>query len=308
MRFPKTAIALVLVGAVGLASAAYGIGSAAGGGSATAEPDDNTPTVKHEFRLGPPPGFDDLADKLGVDADELADAMRDFGEQEMSEHRDDFANALAKALGVSADQVAEALDGIVEVHKVRIDERLAKELGVDADQVKQALDNVMDERPRSPEAFAEALADELGVDAAKVEEALQAARPPRPPAHHRGAPLRKLAAALDVTRAELRTALREVRAGAQSGWEQHQDKLAAYLADRFGLDAGDVKDALADIPRPTFRMGPRGPGGPDPFPRSRPRRPGRPGHRPAPGIRSRRLSAAGGEVPRVPRPGGLARP
>jgi transcriptional regulator with XRE-family HTH domain len=264
MKFPKTATALVLVGAVGLASAAYGIGSATGGGSATAESDGNAPTVKHEFRLGPPPGFDDLAEKLGVDADELAEAMRDFGEQERSEHRDDFANALAKALGISSGKVAEALDGIVEVHRVRIDERLAKELGVDADEVKQALDNVMDERPRSPEAFAEALADELGVDAAKVEDALEAARPPRPPAHHRGAPLRKLAAALDVTRAELRQALREVRTGAQSGWEQHEEKLAAFLADRFNLDSGEVEEALADLPHPTFRMGPGGPGGPAP--------------------------------------------
>jgi transcriptional regulator with XRE-family HTH domain len=264
MKFPKTATALVLVGAVGLASAAYGIGSATGGGSATAEPDDNAPTVKHEFRLGPPAGFDDLAQELGVDSDELAEAMRDFGEQEMGEHRADFANALADALGISADEVAEALDGIVEVHKVRIDERLAKELGVDADQVQEALDNVLDERPRGPEAFAEALADELGVDAAKVEEALEAARPPRPPAHHRGAPLRKLAEALDVTRAELRKALREVRAGAESGWEQREEKLAAFLADRFNLDAGEVEEALADVPRPTVRMGPGGPGGPAP--------------------------------------------
>ena len=262
MKIPKTATALVLVGAVGLASAAYGIGSAAGGGSATAEPD-KTPTTKREFRLGPPPGFGDLADKLGVDQDELAEAMRDFGEQEMSEHRDDFANALAKALGISADKVAEAFDGIVEVHKVRIDQRLADELGVDTAAVKDALDKLRDERPGSPAEFAEGLADELGVDAAKVEDALEALRPPRPPEHHRGAPLRKLAAALDVTRAELRKALGEVRAEAQSGWEQHEEKLAAFLADRFGLDAGEVEEALADIPRPTFRMGPRGPGGPE---------------------------------------------
>ena len=37
MRTPQKVTALVLVGAVGIASAAYGIGSAAGGGSATAE-------------------------------------------------------------------------------------------------------------------------------------------------------------------------------------------------------------------------------------------------------------------------------
>jgi hypothetical protein len=137
---------------------------------------------------------------------------------------------------------------------------------VDAAQVRDALEKVMDERPQSPGDFVETLADELGVDAAKVEDALEAVRPrpgARPPGHHRGAPLRRLAAALDVTRAELRDALREVRAGAQSGWEQHEEKLAAYLADRFGLDAGDVQDALADIPRPTFRAGPRGPSGPD---------------------------------------------
>ena len=188
MQLPKTATALVLLGAVGLASAAYGIGSAAGGGSATADPDN--PTVKREFRFGPPPGFGDLADKLGVDEDELADAMRDFGEQEMGEHRDDFATQLAAALGVSADKVAEAFDDIVEVHKVRIDERLAEKLGVDAAKVRDALDKIRDERPRSPGEFTEALADELGVDAAKVEDALESLRPPRPPEHHRGAPLR----------------------------------------------------------------------------------------------------------------------
>jgi hypothetical protein len=285
MQFPKMATALVLLGAVGLASAAYGIGSAAGGGSATADPDTSgdRPTLKRHFEIGPPPGFDDLADKLGVDADELADAMRDFHEQEAGEHRDDFANALASALGISADKVADAFDGIVEVHKVRIDERLAEELGVDAAAVRDALDKVADERPSSPSEFTEALANELGVEAAKVEEALEALRPPRPPDHHRFAPLRKLAAALDVTRAELREALREVRAGAQSGWEQHQEKLAAYLADRFNLDAGDVQEALADIPRPKFERGRRGPGGPD-FHGPGPGGPVGPGFGPPPGF------------------------
>jgi hypothetical protein len=282
MQFPKTATALVLLGAVGLASAAYGIGSATGGGSATADPDP-TPTVKRECDFGPPPGFGDLADKLGVDEDELTDAMRDFGEQEMSEHRDDFANALANALGTSADKVTEAFDGIVEVHRVRFDQRLAEELGVDAAAVRDALDKVKDDPPSSPAEFAEALADGLGVDAAKVEEALEAMRPPRLPEHHRGAPLRKLAAELEVTRAELRKALREVRAEAKSGWEQHEEKLAAFLADRFGLDAGEVEEALADIPRPTVRIGPRGPGGPE-FHGPGPGGPDGPGFGPPPGF------------------------
>lgn len=260
MKFPKMATALVLLGAVGLASAAYGIGSATGGGSATAEPD-STPTAERGFRVGPAPGFGELADRLGVDEDELADAMRDFGEQEMSEQRDDFANALADALGISADKVAEAFDGRFEVHRVRIDERLAEELGLDVAAVRDALDKVKNEGPTSPDQFAETLADELGVDAAKVEEALEALRPEWPPERERGASLRELAADLDVTRAELEKALREVRAGAKSGWEQHEEKLAAYLADRFGLDAGEVEEALADIPRPKFRTGACGPGG-----------------------------------------------
>jgi hypothetical protein len=108
-------------------------------------------------------------------------------------------------------------------------------------------------------------------------------RPPRLPEHHRGAPLRKLAAELEVTRAELRKALREVRAEAKSGWEQHEEKLAAFLADRFGLDAGEVEEALADIPRPTVRIGPRGPGGPE-FHGPGPGGPDGPGFGPPPGF------------------------
>ena len=266
MNIPKKATALVLAGAVGLASAAYGIGSAVGGGSATAGSNGSTaPSAERSFRVDPPPAFDDLAEKLGVDADELAEAMRDFHEQAHGERRDDLSKALADALGISVDKVNAAFDEIKDGHKNRFAAQLANELGVEAADVEAALEKLANDRPESPGDFTEALAAELGVDAAQVEDALEALRPrpgARPPGDHRGAPLRKLAAALDVTRAELRKALREVRAGAQSGWEQHEAKLAAFLAERFNLDAGEVQEALADLPHPKPGPRPRGPGGP----------------------------------------------
>ena len=266
MRIPKMATALVLLGAVGLASAAYGIGSASGGGSATAGTDDSR-TAARDFRPGPPPGFDELADRLGVDADALEDALRDFHEQERGQHRDEFAGALAKALGISAEKVEQAFEQLGDDHRSRFESRLAEELGVSADKVRSALEKAMDKRPDSPAGFSEALAGELGVSVAKLEEALDAVRPDpgeRRRDHHRGAPLHELATALGVTRAELREALREVQALARSRWEQHEQELAAFLADRFGLDAGEVEDALAELPRPSFRAGPPGPGGPGP--------------------------------------------
>jgi transcriptional regulator with XRE-family HTH domain len=266
MNIPKKATALVLAGAVGLASAAYGIGSAVGGGSATAGSNGSTaPSAERGFRLNPPPAFDDLAEKLGVDADELAEAMKDFHDEAQGERRDDLSKALADALGISVDKVNAAFDEVGDGHKSRFAAQLANELGLEAADVEAALEKLANDRPESPADFAEALAGELGVDAAKVESALEALRPrpgARPPGDHRGAPLRKLAAALDVTRAELRKALGEVRAGAQSGWEQHEAKLAAFLAERFNLDAGEVQEALADLPHPKTGPGPRGPGGP----------------------------------------------
>jgi hypothetical protein len=74
-----------------------------------------------------------------------------------------------------------------------------------------------------------------------------------------------------VTRAELRKALREVRAGAESAWEQREAELTAFLADRFGLSPDKVEEALAELPHPDRGRdpgnagghgGPRGPGGP----------------------------------------------
>jgi hypothetical protein len=268
MKTPKTATALVLAGAVGLASAAYGIGSQAGDGSASAgSGSSGNATAERGFDHGPPPGFDALADALGVDADALEQAMRDFHEQQGSDARNAFASSLAKALGISADKVNEAFAQIEDSHKTRFAAKLASELGLDTAQVKAALEKLASDRPGDPGDFAEALAAELGVEVEKVEDAFDALRPDpgtRRPERHGAAPLRQLASALDVTRAELRTALREVRAGADSGWEQREAELKAFLADRFGLSAEKVEDALADLPRPERGPGPGGHHGPGP--------------------------------------------
>jgi hypothetical protein len=280
MKTPKTATALVLAGAVGLASAAYGIGSQAGDGSASAgSGSSGNATAERGFDHGPPPGFDALADVLGVDADELEQAMRDFHEQQGSDARNAFASSLAKALGISADKVNEAFAQIEDSHKTRFAAKLASELGLETAQVKAALEKLASDRPGDPGEFAEALAAELGVEVEKVEDAFDALRPDRGtrrPERHGAAPLRRLASALDVTRAELRTALREVRAGADSGWEQREAELKAFLADRFGLSAEKVEDALADLPRPERGPGPGGHGGP--------RGPGGPGGPDGPGF------------------------
>lgn len=194
MRTPTAASVAILAGAVALASAAYGIGTQTGDGTATAARDGAAQNG------GPGPRFGDLAEELGVDADELREALMDFHEQEAGERRDAFATALAEALGKPVDEVEAALDEV---------------------------------RPGD------------------------GARPGCAP----HVSLRRLAAALDVTRGELRRALGEARTGAGSAWEDHRDALAAFLADRFGLSEDDVERALPDLPAP----GRHGPGGPPRF-------------------------------------------
>jgi hypothetical protein len=206
MRSSKKAVtAAVLAGAVALASAAYGIGTQTGDGTAEAARDGSTGAAR-DGRAGPGPGlfmrFDGLADELGVDADELEQALRDFHEQEEGELRDSFASALAEALGKPVDEVRAALD-------------------------------------------------EVGPGEGR--------RPGCAP----HVSLRRLAAALDVTRAELREALRETRAGVDEPFRDRHEDLVAFLADRFGLSEERVEEALPDPPelgdRPRF-----GPGGPPP--------------------------------------------
>ena len=200
--------AVALAGAVAVASAAYGIGTEVGGGTASAARDNDNNRTRD---FGPPArAFDGLADKLGVDADELRNALMDFGEQQHAKHEEDFAEALADALGKPVDDVQSALQ---------------------------------DARPDGRA------------------EGLRAMCNP-------GASLRRLANALDVTPAELRAALRQVREDEAAEHKARRDDLVNFLADRFNLSKDKVEQALPDLAWPPavghrFR-GPGGPGMPPP--------------------------------------------
>lgn len=266
---------IVVGGALAVASVGYGLGTQADDGTAVAGREQSSDSNNRNsgapvfVRGGQPPGFEDLADTLGVDAGELQTALRDFHESEHGDRRDELATSLAKALGISADKVTAAFERMHQQHEQRFAARLAEALNVEADKVRAALDKLKDDMPRPPEEFARALANELGVDVTDVRRALFDARPDLGRMHrHRAMPLRQLASALGVTRAELRTALRELRAGAENRWEEHQQALAEFLADRFNLSADTVAKALDELPHPVRPgHGDRpGPGGPGPGP------------------------------------------
>jgi len=271
----RTTSIIVVGGALAIASAGYGLGTQAGDGNAVADSSaqDGGSQERHSgprfgFERGAPPGFSALADRLGVDADQLARAMRDFHESQEADRRDEFANKLAKALGISSDKVKSAFDGLHQQREDRFAARVAEALDVDADKVASALDKLKDDGPMRFGDFDQKLADELGVDPADVRAALMEIHPfhggPGGERHRRdAAPLRQLAKALDVSRADLRTAFRELRSSARSGWEEHQKELAQFLADRFNLDVDEVSDALsATAPGPPL-MSPHRPGVPD---------------------------------------------
>ncbi len=142
----------------------------------------------------------------------------------------------------------------------------------------KALDELKDERPEpgqpgEPGGFAAALAEKLGLETDDVEAALMELRPDRRDGRHgprHAMPLRQLAAELDVTRGELRKALREMRAGADFRPQDRRDELVKFLADRFELSEEKVDEALPEFAGrgpggPGGHHGPGGPGGPGGF-------------------------------------------
>jgi hypothetical protein len=143
---------------------------------------------------------------------------------------------------------------------------LAEELGVEVGELRDALTDFKERQEGDRrDSFATALAEALGKPVDEVEAALERVGPgERGSRPCRGdASVRELAAALDVTRAELREALREARPGAGSG-------------ERFGLSEEEVEAALPEFSRPGS-FGPGGPGEPG-GPSFGPGGPGGPGH------------------------------
>jgi hypothetical protein len=184
MRTSKAAIAAILAGAVALASAAYGIGTQSGDGTAAARDDGERGSRSGgAWQLPPPPGFEDLAEELGVDEDELRDALADFHEREDAERRDTFAGALAEALGKPVEEVRAALDEVGPDEGMRPGcapdvslRRLAAELDVTGSELREALretragvDSSFEKDREDLVAF---LADRLGLSEDEVEEAL----------------------------------------------------------------------------------------------------------------------------------------
>src|SRR5215204_2823068 len=114
----KQTTALALAGAVALASGAYALGAQADDGSAAAAKTNGGaaggPEIGHRFGGGPrgfgvaghPPRFEGLADRLGVDEDDLRAAIEDIAKT----HRDDFAARLAAALGIDRAKVEAAFE------------------------------------------------------------------------------------------------------------------------------------------------------------------------------------------------------
>jgi len=270
MRGQRRTTIIVVGGALAIASVGYGLGTQAGDGNAIAdnatEQDGSTQErggapAPFGFDRGAPPGFSQLAGKLGVNANALMRAMRDFHDQHESDRRDRFATDLAKALGISTDRVKSAFERLrpgrdfrdrdrdFADHERRFAERLASALGANVDDVKAALDKLKDGRPHRFGEFAQTLADELKLDVSDVRAALMKIRPPGPEHMHRrpDLPLRRLARALGVSRADLRSAFGKLRQDAENGWKQDQQELARFLADRFHLDVSKVEDALSSV-------------------------------------------------------------
>lgn len=254
---------IVVGGALAIASVGYGLGTQADHGTAIADSSqERTAAPRLAFERGAPPGFDQLANRLGVDADQLARALRDFHDQNDAARRNEFASKLADALGISRDKLQKQFERLRQRREEGFAAQLAKALGADVDEVTAALDKLRGDGPMRPGDFAQRLADELGLDVSDVRAALIEIRPSLPnPRHGHDMPLKQLATALGVRRAELRAAFRELRSSAETEWQHHQRELARFLADRFKLDVNKVEDALAAAAPPL--SSPHRPGLPD---------------------------------------------
>lgn len=279
MSTRRKQLGAALAAAAVLGFGSYALGTQAGDGSAAARGGQDRPA-----RAGGPFALDGLADRLGVEESELREALADIRRERRGEDpRDEFAAALAEALGLPQERVSEALE---QEHERRheemreaLAEALAAELGLEASEVRAALEEAGPPRRagrpgppsrRAHNAFLRRLARELGVSRRRLRNALEAARPERavvPGPDRHGPELERLADALGVSEDELESAMEEVRERMEARWEERHEEFVNALAERLGIPAERVEDALPPRP-PHVRPAPRpgGPPGPPPGP------------------------------------------
>ena len=206
---------IVVGGALAVASAAYGLGTQAGDGTAVADSQNGERGARIALDRGGPCGFSGLADDLGVDETKLEQALRDFRSSQDDGERADFAADLAAALGISADKVSSALDKLHQQREERFDDHmgprdlppppggarfhfgpplrgLAKELGVTRSELRKAFREVGqkagDRFEQHRKELAEFLADRFDLDVDKVLDALPAEGPGLRSVHPPGLP------------------------------------------------------------------------------------------------------------------------
>ena len=205
-RNRRTSI-IVVGGALAIASIGYGLGSQADDGTAVAGSDRGAargPAFEH----GPPPGFGDLADTLGVEASRLEDALRDFHERKHADRRQDLAKKLAEALDVPVNRVTAALDAQEERLRKRFEARdgrpphhgarhralplrqLSAALDVTPAELREAFGEIRPDRPRletkwkqHQQELAEFLAERFDLEVEKVTDALGDLVRPAPHPH-----------------------------------------------------------------------------------------------------------------------------
>jgi transcriptional regulator with XRE-family HTH domain len=183
MRTPTITTALVLVGAVGLSSVAYGVGTQIGGGSADAARNGGS---GEEGRWRGGAAAEDLADKLGVSTRELRNAFRDFHEQKRSDGREAFAAKLAEALGKSVEEVEAALEKVESERSGRVGpwrglNRLANALDVSRAELIDTLQQMREANDKNWEShrddLVKFLAERFNLSEDKVRDALPDAPP-----------------------------------------------------------------------------------------------------------------------------------
>ena len=287
MKSQKQMALYGLAGGVALASAAFAIGSQAGGGSAVAgtspAPAAATTTsafAKAQAATGPERRgttrhehqevlLADVARKLGVSENALRAAMEDLRPGRDGEDHADFATDLAKLLGLDAAKVQAALGktgpGPGERHRhhggppEEIVAELAEDLKLDPAKVRAAFDAVRPpEPPRRGERpdkddFLAALAKELGVDAADVRRSLEDVRPPghgRKERHGPGGPRGPFA---DDLAKELGVSGDKLEQAFDTLMQRRQAAFAKALAARLSISPDKVEEVLRELPHPGGR-------------------------------------------------------